>query len=490
MTSQTYSPYASARGTAVYSQPASPGRMALAALFDLGFIVSVEFVAATALGVSPVLSASKLSLLALLSLGYWAIFRAAFGATLGQKLWDLKPDRTRIRWGVIPGLLQRDTITSATLGFGSFLTLSIFAITAVTGYEVIAHHPLGAQAVSDHWDAFLPPLSATDEVTDTTAPAPGSELWGVYPFFYSLGAWPKTFRGKDVFYFLPYEKGPPERFIGRIEARWSTPDTKVWFEGPKTPLAQDRYPFDRAEIRRCVSGMWGLPIPALFHCLAVRDALLSRHFDSFKQGKLKNVSLRWMEVSNPALPAQEQTQGIYLSASSESRGQDRFILITNGGTNQTFVLNYPLGPDGQYAQEVFQKAIRSLRVSDDLNPGRAWVDQGIEKVKLQELDSTKDEAVFARKVAAIQALLISRTSVEPKTYETYYHLAGTSLMLARRAAKLKLLPQGDALQATGVDELSVAKPLIQNAYRYAQDVGPADKRNSALQSFWFEAEKL
>ena len=42
--------------------------------------------------------------------------------------------------------------------------------------------------------------------------------------------------GNPSFYSVPYEIGPPKRFLGHIDADWIKNSVRVSFEGPKTPM--------------------------------------------------------------------------------------------------------------------------------------------------------------------------------------------------------------------------------------------------------------
>ncbi len=55
-----------------------------------------------------------------------------------------------------------------------------------------------------------------------------------YPFFYLLTPVPHTFLGKELFFELPYRKGPPSYFVDGIHIALSETISLI-FEGPKTP---------------------------------------------------------------------------------------------------------------------------------------------------------------------------------------------------------------------------------------------------------------
>lgn len=466
------------RGAGVYNVPASNSYRILALLLDLGLGISVFFALFVVFRWIPMPGATTAALLAIFFVLAWSSQKFAFGVTLGERIWGL---RTQGKFALNPPLLQSQPVSSLTQSSGIFLTLSSFFAALAIAYAAVALHPIGMQAKSADWEAFFPGF-------DQAQPGIEKDRWAVMPFFYSLGAWPQNFRGKAVFLNLPYEKGPPERFAGEITARWDA-QVKVTFEGPKSPLSSHKELYERAEIEHCVVHLWD-SLGTLPHCLTVRSDVLGRHIDALRRIRPSQLSLTWVKVSNRAISPDQQLQGIYITAQNDRRGQDRFVMITAKGTHQTFVLDYPTNEIGTAAREDFKNSMRSLRVSDDLAPGRVWVDQTLEKVSLRDVSKLGESLDAVQKLAEIQALLVARISVDPKTYDTYFHLAGTSLMLGRAAVKLRQFapPKGNPELAAEI--LAVAKPTVQTAQHYAQDVAPREQRNSLLQNFWAESQKF
>jgi hypothetical protein len=466
------------RGAGVYNIPASASYRFLAALLDLGIGASAFFVVFAALRWIPMPSPTTLSLLLLFVAVTWGAQRFFLGTTLGEKIWGLK---CQGKLSFAPVLLQSQPVSATTQSVGIFLTLSSFFSTLAIAYASIALHPVGMSAKATEWEAFFPGF-------DQAQPGIEKDRWAVMPFFYSLGAWPQSFRGKAVFLNLPYEKGPPERFAGEITARWDS-QVRVTFEGPKSPLSSRKELYDRTEIERCVLHLWD-SLGTLPHCLSVRSDVLGRHIDALRRVRPSQLSLSWVKVSNKALSPDQQLQGLYISAQNDRRGQDRFVMITARGTHQTFVLDYPVNEIGNAAREDFRNSMRSIRVSDDLAPGRVWVDQSLEKINLRDVTKLGESLDAIQKLAEIQALLIARISVDPKTYDTYFHLAGTALMLGRSAVKLRQFSPPKGNPELAAELLAVAKPTVQTAQHYALDVSPKDKRNALLQNFWAESQKF
>jgi hypothetical protein len=142
-------------------------------------------------------------------------------------------------------------------------------------------------------------------------------------------------------------------------------------------------------------------------------------------------------------------------------------------------LDRPTGGAGALAHDLFEKLIRSQRVAKELGTGRAWVDRALAQVQLGTLNQTAPGPAFIPRLADVQALLLAKLSVDPKTYDTYFHLGGTSLLLTQYALRNQL------------PELAVsARPMVQSALRYAQDLKPADPKTQQLQNMWIDAKKL
>jgi hypothetical protein len=463
------------RGARAYSRRASFGLRLGAGVIDGSLVLALCFLAHRWLRLPPVPEPYWVAVVIFALGAWWASQRSVLGATLGDLAWKLRSEHK----GISEELLAPSRLSASEILGAVSLTLLSTCVCAWSIDQAIFRQPIWAKAETLELDAYLPDMSAGQ--------------WGILPFYFSLGAWPKAYGGKPVFYSLPYEKGPPTRFAGHIIARWDEPSTRVTFEGPKTPQAPvsaapgERTP--REKIRQCLLGenhSWS--------CLKIRDATLMRHLNDMQQrlaGKSGgNVALkmtwklRWFLVRNPAISPSEQAQGIYLSTEDEGRGEERFVLITENGTHQAVMLDYPHpgSPDAVTARKTFEQAIRSLRASDELAPGRAWVDRQLEGVQLTQAPADTPDAVA--KLAEIQSLLIAKVSVQPSVFESYFHLGGTALMLSHLA---RASTHSGSL--AGLELSAVAKPLIQSAYRYAQDIAPGDPRTTQLQGFWLEAQK-
>ncbi|MDR3607819.1 MAG: hypothetical protein P4M08_10620 [Oligoflexia bacterium] len=470
--SQTHSP-AHIRGERTYVSKPSRAYRILAACLDLAFAWVILSVGAIALGHSA-LPGWKIFCAYILFLAAAQLFRRFYGITTpGELAWDIRAARAPS----FPQLnfSQAFPLKSSQLTIGTFLTTLSILAAAWISYMGLAISPIGVRAEVAEWDAFLPDSAS------------GEDRFSVVPFYYSLGAWPSVFQGKPVFFNFPYEKGPPTHFAGRIQARWSVPaDIRLTFEGPKTPYKATQLPYSRADVRNCTVSFWNSPVSAI-SCLTTREAVLGRHLDALSAQGLGKPQLTWVHVSSKALAPEDQLQGFYLSAQGPTRGQDRFVMLTPRGTEQAFILDYPMSIAGDHARAVFKEAIRSLRVSDSLEPGRTWIDQSIERIHLSDLEHASEQEIPAR-LAEVQEMLIARISIDPKTYDGYFHLGGTAVLLARHAAKIKSRSTSDADAAA--EWLTLSKPLIESTWKYATDLAPKDPRTGQLHAMLVEVQRL
>jgi len=128
-----------------------------------------------------------------------------------------------------------------------------------------------------------------------------------------------------------------------------------------------------------------------------------------------------------------------------------------------------------------------------LNTGRSLAAEALSQVKLDDLKQLHDSFSFVARLAEIQAMLIGQITVEPDNINAYYHLGGLSLMLLQHAADMRtqrtqLVPQEVLLM---LDQwTAAARPMIQAAYKYAQDVAPDHANTTRLQNLWIAAQKL
>ncbi len=454
-------PSISIRGVSAYDGPPSPSTLLCSLACDVALGVMAVMLAVNRFALSPVPRLSGFLWVLAVFGSLWIVQYGIFKGTLGQWIWRLRfldERKQRPRFPLHNARLhQHVRLDGLKLLSARALTLAIVLAALGSAVHNLQRHPLLMSA--EIWE--LSPH----------VPDPSDANWGIIPYFYTMGAWPKSFEGNPILYSLPYEKGPPTRFIGHIIAHWDRPDTRVTIEGPLTTTLENPY-----SIRECVTGSRLKTLSP--RCLKLREMVLERHLAEMRQLDPSSWTLKWFEIKNLALPAHESPIGVYLSASSEKRAQERFVFINARGVNQTFVLDFPHNRRGELARETFHKALRSQKLSIELNSGRAWIDRRLAGTRLGDLDQLTGSDEFVPRLAEVHALLLSKISVEPKTFDAYYHLAGTSLMLAKHAYK-----------RNNSDWTAIAKPMVLSSYRYAQDIAPKDQRTTQIESIWLDAKK-
>jgi hypothetical protein len=392
---------------------------------------------------------------------YWLGVPRAVGMTLGKLLWRSH------RAIAIP------------------LTAIVFLVSAGLFDHAWVRSPAWLAASAVTFPAFTPQQKNVQ-----------AYRWETLPIFYSIGSWPRSFHDGPVYHTVPYEKGPPTRFAGHIIAHWipgkgipgkgipgkgipgkgipgkGIPGKGIpgaagarggsitlIFEGPKTPASVP----SPTEIADCLSH------PLRLACFSVRRDVLDRHLTELALLNPIDWRLRWVTIPNPALPEADQTRGFLLEARGASRGQARFVMITPKGTHQAFILDYPQNPNGAEARKVFFQSLGSLRAFDELGSGRAWIDRTLEDVHLEQ-------AMTSGRFSDVQSLLVSKISVDPATFDSYFHLGGTALLLAKEAKK------------RGLPELEkIASDLLASSSRFAMDVSPSDPRAKKLVEYRQEA---
>ena len=401
--------------------------------------------------------------------------------TIGQRLWGLEKN-IRIRDILKPPHIRQAQSKSQNLFGWAGLCLSILLTIGIFRASFFGH-PIFQKANELSLPHYIPKQAA-------------QQNWVTLPFFYTLGAWPKSFStrldqafGRPILYTIPYAKGPPKKFPGKIIARWELPDISMIIEGPKTPIALN----DLNLIKMCITQFERLPFPALVQCAEMREKILHRHLSELKRIDPRQFKMRWLEVANPYIQTREWVRGIFLSAIGKRRSQDRMILITPNGAHQTIILNRPSSQRGELALRLFKQILGTLRVSSQLKYGRALVNQKLSQTKIKSLKPTKDPYRFMNRISEIHALLLSKISVDPKNFDAYYHLGGTSYLMMQEAIKLQKASRKDSdlNLAQRIDEWTASvKPMIQSSYLFARDIAPDHPNTDRLHSIWLEVQKL
>lgn len=355
------------------------------------------------------------------------------------------------------------------------IIFGLFVVSSASAYRIISMSPFLSSRPSINLIAY--------------APIDAPEEWDMIPFYYALGAWPRRFLGEPIFHTLPYAKGPPLKFTSKIIARWHPPDFKVTFEGPASPPALVL----PEHLSKCFINPWASEFTSPIECFQLRERALERHIQALHEDGYTLESVQWFEIENPNIPSTERARGLMMTAKRADTLQDRYVLVNPEGREQSIALERPNSEKGAQAQALFEKSLRSLRVLGDLASLRAQADRMLLDTRLDEAGSIAEPIDRADWIARVQARLISKISVEPKSHDAYYHLGGTAMMLAQHARKLQTLPNGtvnEPLALLAQDWLAAAKPLVKSAYLYAQDVDAKNPNTTRLEGLWLEIQKM
>lgn len=442
-----------------YGAPARGLPRLMAWCFDVAWVVGLFSTAIAVLGSYPqgvLIAAIATGVAALL---VWVLSRLLLLGSPGQLCWRIR----RVRRGEDrrSRAYQMVKLEGEPLWVAIVLTSGIVGGSTWLAATQVAPHPHFRSAETRALEPFIP--------------SPEDSGWTILPFFYSMGAWPKKFDGNDVLYSLPYAKGPPQQFVAQVTARWKMPHTTLVIEGPRTP--QRVYSAER--LRQCATSPWLQPVT----CSDARELVLGKHVRQMLELKPIAWELEWFEVSNTAMRPEEQPRGFHIAVTlrdgEQEKVQERYILINDKGATQALVLDRPAGPGGELASATLAKIVRSLRLSTELVMGRSWVDRELQKVSLDQLGAIRDSRGFLERFSEIQALLVSEISVDPRNFDAFFHLGGTSSLLARRGVRER-----------NTDWTALAKPAVRSALNYVQDIRADDPRVQQLQALWVEIKDL
>lgn len=331
------------------------------------------------------------------------------------------------------------------LGAVAGLLLAFIAL----GYGLILQHPL--------WRAAEPLR------LDGWAPSASEQNWRATGFFYTVGFWPESVGGQAVLPSIPYQKGPPQQFLGRITLRWNWPEVRVHVDGPKTPDALGRGKLERADARECfLKG---------FVSLVFSPSCQSLRADAWRKLDLPERAsrLRWLDVDQPRLTEVERPQGLWFeSEAADGSVLRQAVLVNAKGAFQKFTLQIAAArePARRVSDiEAFTQVIRSQRVASELGITRTIADHDLQSVKL----GGGPAGMPIEEAARAQILLASKLSAQPDAAEAYFHLAGSAWLASQAAGSPPELS-------------SWAKAQVTSALSFLRDVAPSSPRVAEVES--------
>jgi hypothetical protein len=298
---------------------------------------------------------------------------------------------------------------------------------------------------------------------DAWSPSAMGADWQPVGFYYSVGYWPQSLRGAPVLPLVPYQKGPPQQFVGRVTLRWDWPEARVHIDGPRTPETISRGTATRENLKACFarSRLGILLSPA---CASLRT-------DTWKRLELPTGRIRWFEVQQTRLPEDERPQGLWLESTEASSGlrRETAVLVNAAGAMQAMTLEITAAREENRAREdreTFRQVIRSLRLTRDLGITRTIADHEL-------LSAQASPSATPGQLARAQMLFASKLSADPAAAEAYFHLAGTAWLLAR---------------VPGLG--GWAKAQIFSAQAFLKDVAPNFSRQTELDTLAAQARGL
>jgi len=176
---------------------------------------------------------------------------------------------------------------------------------------------------------------------------------------------------------------------------------------------------------------------------------------------------------SPALRGAELPMGVRLTARTGTELVHRFILISERGQQQVISLeSRATAESAQGDLSLLEKIIGSLVMHDSLDRPLAWVDH---RLSLTNFGTIRGGGKLD-KLAHGAALLISKATVDPADPDTYFELAGVSLVMLKKAGK------GLDSETVG----SVSRPQAFAAQKFMRDVAADDPRNQQLEQMLLE----
>ena len=442
----------SVRGVGTYTQRPRWRKRILANLTSLPVYLLAPFTGVFFFNQSPVPSLK----VGILWLG-WAILihwaqRRFFGMTLGDRVWGLRLFEGR-------GLMEKTAGNAFRLSAYLLLIVSLL-FSGVMAREILFFHPLFQKA------PYLE-IAPFDPKSDRSAG------WLELAFYSAIGSFPVELQNQPIWYELNYGKGPPSHFPPRVTIRFPQGTPRILLDAPRTPSALRN---KRPEIERCLTSEQTVERFTL-ECLKIRRSLLHLHSNQMTRQyrSPRRWEVSWFQVDNGALPFEQRPRGLLLTSQDSHETHYRFVLISEAGQNQSFSLRVAApsaGPEPSPELEILKKIIGSLALHPDMIKPVAWIDEKNARTNLAAIRGGGS----LEKLGQAAALLISRATVEPGDPDTYFDLAGISLLILKKSLAT----------ATPDNIAALARSQTRSAARFMRDVAADDPRNTRLERMLLE----
>lgn len=238
------------------------------------------------------------------------------------------------------------------------------------------------------------------------------------PFFGVFATWPTTFLGEPIFVQIPYHRGPPKKFIERIDFVFKTNVATLEIHGPKTIDAK----LTRAMWRNCYS--------AWIKCRGAKKNLIQ----SLHPKVARNANFSWIRSN-----ANENLQGLHAVLNDEKYRLDEYVLFDESGAATQLLLRTAQTAEGARAFDSWSEILTTLRTVPlgQFKTSAEWAGTEIARVRLSDLLKTKDASQRIAALARAQLTIASRLSVQPTQAEGFFHFGGVSHLLAIELIKAK-----------------------------------------------------
>jgi hypothetical protein len=294
----------------------------------------------------------------------------------------------------------------------------------------------------------------------------------ILPFGYTLGAWPSQFEGEPIVTKLTYQKGPPQKFIEKITQVWRPVEVELQIYGPHTIKVG------------MSSSQWKACYQSAFTCRSEKSAYLKEIFADQDEHQADTTELTWFDSPDPLGP-----RGTHLKIEAQTYRIDRYTLITETGATQTFSLKTVKGPLGDKARDLFLKTLSGLKVKEDLQSAREWIQNKIKSVSLDEVQKIQDPKLRLTRLIQIQNWIYSLLTVDPTHVDPFFHLAGVTHLLAIE------LMHSDKIYFNSQEAWILSfRPLFETLLAYAKDFpnsqAPVKNIEDLLQDLLYEQNKI
>ena len=282
------------------------------------------------------------------------------------------------------------------------------------------------------------------------------------PFAYLLTPIPASFENDPILWELPYLKGPPKSFVGRVELQWSEEwQNRMAFSGPLS--------FPRtvkvSDLVDCLGRFFG--------CGADRHELLQKHLKLRSDFNEIFETAIW-RIENPLLKPEERPIALYVrgtSAKDPKRLREVALILNGNLALQTVSLDQKISPLNEKNSAFFRSVISNIRMTGDLAASRAWVN-----AKLAEFQPSGEPTI--PQISEAEKLLLSKLSVDPTQLEPFYHLFRFSELEYRRS-----------LAAKNLVSTARARRLMSALVQYARDIAPADQKSKEMEQTLAQIER-